>query len=98
MGTIKWVETIEEDSIVIEEWHTITVHKFNMGDVEDPEIYAAQGLWQWKQTEPGKFIIEYAQDVTYHISLDYQTYGYLCAIRCSLEKKRYSEFLLRFRQ
>ena len=29
-------------------------HQFNLGDVEDPDIYAAQPIWEWQQTEKGK--------------------------------------------
>ena len=35
-----------------------TVHTFNMGDVEDPEIYVAGPLFDWQQTEKGKWIME----------------------------------------
>ena len=36
------------------------VHSFNMGDVEDPEIYAAVPLHDWQQTEQGKWVMEHA--------------------------------------
>ena len=98
MGKIKWVETIIDGTVVVEEWHTITAYVFNMGDVEDPEIYAGHGIHQWQQTNEGKFIMEHAKDHTFNIGQDYNTYGYKCAIRCSIEKKKYSEFLLKFRQ
>ena len=29
------------------------LHEFRLGDVEDPEIYAAQPIWEWQQTEAG---------------------------------------------
>lgn len=32
----------------------ITFHRFNLSDVEDPEIYAAQPIWEWEQTEIGR--------------------------------------------
>ena len=33
----------------VEEVMSIVVHSFNMGDVEDPDIYAAQGLLEWER-------------------------------------------------
>ena len=42
--------------------HKFTVHTFNMGDVEDPEIYAAGPLFEWQNTENGKWVMENAVD------------------------------------
>ena len=36
------------------------VYQFKIGDVEDPEIYAAEPLWQWQQSEAGKWIMEHS--------------------------------------
>jgi hypothetical protein len=38
----------------------VKVHEFNMGDVEDPDLYAAQPLYEWQQSEQGKWIMEHA--------------------------------------
>jgi hypothetical protein len=38
----------------------VLVHKFNMGDVEDPYIFAAQPLWEWQNTDVGKWVMENA--------------------------------------
>lgn len=96
MGKIKWVETFEEGQCVVEEWHKIRVHHFNMGDVEDPEIYAGAALWDWQQTDKGKFIMEHGKDVNYQIGIDYASYGYKCVIMCELEKKKLSEYYLKW--
>ena len=32
---------------------TILVHEFIIGDVEDPEIYAADPLLKWQESEEG---------------------------------------------
>ena len=34
------------------------VHRFQMGDVEDPDLYAAQPLWEWQQSEMGAWVME----------------------------------------
>lgn len=36
------------------------VHEFSLGDVDDPEIYASQPIWDWQQTEAGKWVMEHA--------------------------------------
>ena len=51
-----------------------------MGDVEDPEIYLAEPVYQWQQTPEGKFCMEKATDLEYHTMIDHMTYGYKVAI------------------
>jgi hypothetical protein len=46
----------------VHEIHTVVVHRFRMGDVEDPDLYAAQPLWEWQESEMGKWIIDKAVD------------------------------------
>ena len=29
-----------------------------MGDVEDPDLMVAQSIWEWQQTDAGKWIME----------------------------------------
>jgi hypothetical protein len=63
----------------------ITVHAFRVGDVEDPEIYAAQPLWEWQNSEVGKWVMAHAVETpVYHQSVDYMSYGYRYVIRAKL--------------
>jgi len=63
----------------------ITVHTFMVGDVEDPEIYAAQPLWDWQNSDAGKWVMEHAVETpVYHQSIDHMAYGYRYAIRAKL--------------
>lgn len=41
---------------------TVVVHRFKMGDVEDPDLYAAQPLWEWQQSEMGQWVMDHAVD------------------------------------
>ena len=97
MAAIKF-NVIEKDGLqFVDEIHKVVVHTFGVGDVEDPEIYAAEPIWEWQQTDAGKFVMEHAIDTpSYHKSLDYQTYGYRYAIVAELEAKKLSEFYLRW--
>jgi len=54
----------------------VCVHEITMGDVEDPDLWVAEPIWQWQQTEPGKFIMEHAEEKPYWISsMDYNNWG-----------------------
>jgi hypothetical protein len=97
MAAIRF-NVIEKDGLqFVDEIHKVVVHTFGIGDVEDPEIYAAEPIWQWQQTDAGKFVMEHAIGTpSYHQSLDYQTYGYRYAVVAELEAKKLSEFYLRW--
>jgi hypothetical protein len=54
----------------------VCVHEITMGDVEDPNLWVAEPIWQWQQTEPGKFIMEHAEEKPYWVSgMDYNNWG-----------------------
>jgi hypothetical protein len=40
--------------------HKVIVHRFRMGDVEDPDLYAAQPLCDWQNSEVGKWIMAHS--------------------------------------
>jgi hypothetical protein len=46
----------------VHEIHTVVVHRFKMGDVEDPDLYAGQPLMEWQESEMGKWVMERAVD------------------------------------
>jgi hypothetical protein len=55
----------------------ILVHTFRLGDVEDPDIYAAEPIWAWQQSAAGCWIMEHAVEKPYWTRrTDYQSYGY----------------------
>lgn len=77
--------------------HTYTVFECSIGDVEDPDIYAAQPMYEWQQTDAGKWVMENAAETPrYHIGADYNTYGYRCSIRASFAERQAVEYCLRF--
>jgi hypothetical protein len=97
MAAVRYREVEQGNTLVVEEIHKITVHTFSVGDVEDPEIYAAGPIWDWQQTDAGKFVMEHAVETpSYHSQLDYTSYGYRYAIVAELEAKKLSEFYLRW--
>lgn len=91
----KVIETAGQE--IVQEIHKVVVYEFRMGDVDDPELYAAQPIWEWQQSEAGKFVMEHAIEVpSFHGHPDMLTYGYRYAIIAELEKKKLSEFYLKF--
>jgi len=75
--------------------HTYVLHSFLMGDVEDPELYAAEPIHQWQQTEQGKWCMENAKDVTYHIKPNPHTYGHEITITGELSGKHATYYALK---
>lgn len=43
----------------------VVVCEFQMGDVEDPDLYAAQPLHAWQQTESGQWVMEHAMETPF---------------------------------
>ena len=57
----------------------LVVHEFRLGDVDDPEIYAAQPIYEWQQTEKGKWVVEHSVGEPYWAKchdLDFYYYRY----------------------
>lgn len=55
----------------------ITFHQFNLHDADDPEIYAAQPIWAWEQSEHGQWCMEHSiVPVSYRIVANHDIWGY----------------------
>ena len=54
----------------------ITFHTFTMGDVDDPDIYVAQPIWEWQQTEQGQWVMAHCKDPKYTFHPDAHTWGH----------------------
>lgn len=66
----------------------IVFNELLMGDVEDPELYAAQPIWEWQQTEKGKWVMEHALEQPYfRIQPSVETYGYRIQIYGKLSEQ-----------
>lgn len=75
------------------------VHKFLMGDVEDPDLYAAEPLWKWQESEMGKWVMSKAVDTPeWHRRADMMQYGYEYAIVAKLKDIDYTFWALKWGQ
>ena len=67
-----------------------------MGDVEDPDLYAAEPLWKWQQSEEGKWVMSHAVETpSWYRIPDVMQYGYRFEIRAKLTGARLTEYMLR---
>jgi len=66
----------------------VCVHEIRMADVEDPDLWVASPIYDWQQTEAGKFIMEHAVEKPYWISgVDYTSYGTVYKIMARLSEQ-----------
>lgn len=74
----------------------IIVHRFSLGDVDDPEIYAAQPIWEWQQTEAGKWVMDNAVDSYWARHTDVATYNYQYKIVATLTESDATWYKLKY--
>jgi hypothetical protein len=80
----------------VEEVRELVVHEFMLGDVDDPDLYAAEPIVEWQHSEIGKWVMTHAAETpSWHRSPDMLQYGYRYQIRAKLMGARLTEFLLR---
>ena len=97
MGRVRWRECHNDGKTVVEEIHKIVVHRFKMGDVEDPDLFAAEPIYNWQQTEQGQFVMANAvEPPVWQRQMDLRHYGYDYAIIAELEAKKLTEFYLKW--
>ena len=66
----------------------VCVHEIRMGDVEDPDLFVADPIWQWQQSDAGRFIMENAVDQPYWTrGIDHNSYGHLYRIMARLSEQ-----------
>ena len=97
MAAVRFQVRNEGDQQIVDEIHKVVVHKFDLSDVEDPDLYAAEPLWKWEQSEAGQFVMNNAIDrPVWRKYPDPMFMGYRFVITAELEKKKLAEFYLRW--
>ena len=90
-------EVTVDGQVKIQEIKEIVVHRFQLGDVEDPVLYAGEPLYQWQQSEPGKWVMEHAiEPPVWHKQPDIYNYGYQFAISAKLTAENITYFKLKW--
>lgn len=97
MAAVRFQVRNEGDQQIVDEIHKVVVHKFDLSDVEDPDLYAAEPLWKWEQSEAGQFVMNNAVDQPeWRRHMDPMFMGYRYIVTAELEKKKLAEFYLRW--
>lgn len=97
MGRVRFQVVQHNGQEIVEEIHKVVVHRFSVSDVDDPDLYAGQPLWEWEHSDQGQFVMKNAVDKPeWHRQIDVMTMGYKYAIVAELEKKKLAEFYLRW--
>ena len=73
------------------------VKEIRVSDVEDPDLIVAQPIWEWQQTEAGKYVMEHSSPrPSWHHSIDAHYYGNLYKIVAYFTPKQLTYYKLRF--
>jgi len=99
-GDFTTKEYLDKNSSVdlqIESVKDTIVHSFSMGDVEDPDLFAAEPLIAWEKSEQGQWIMNNAVETpSWHRMADPVTMGYRYTIRAKLSAKDYTFWVLKW--
>ena len=73
---------------------TVVVHKFNMSDVEDPDLWAAQSLVEFEKTEKGKWVMKNTIEPTWNRG--FYEYGWQYTITTKMTEHQHTYYKLKF--
>jgi hypothetical protein len=84
-----------DDKVV--EIKDVVVYSFRMSDVEDPDLMAAQPLYNWQTSEEGAWIMDHAVDQpVWHRLHDVSLMGWQYVIKAKLTAKDYTFWTLKW--
>jgi hypothetical protein len=97
MARVEFKSRIDNGEVIVDEIHEIVAHVFSLEGGTDIEVYMAEPIWNWQQSEAGKFIMENSvEQPAVKTQADFGTYSVKCAILAKLEKKKLVEYYLKF--
>lgn len=66
----------------------VCVHTIKMSDVEDPDLFVADPIWKWQNSEAGQWVMENAVEQPYWTRhTDTWNYGYVYKIMARLTEQ-----------
>ena len=72
-------------------------HKFYMGDVDDPDLYASEPLLAWEKSEAGQYVMANAVETpVWNVGFDNDGYGYHYTITAKLSSEKYVYYQLKY--
>lgn len=76
----------------------LVVHEFSLSDVDDVALYAAEPLWQWENTEQGKWVMQNAvTSPTWNTIQDFSSYSVRIRVVAELSDQDATYFLLKYK-
>jgi len=76
----------------------VIVHSFTMGDVDDPDVYAANPLWEWQTSDMGKWVMRNAVATPEWLRLqEPMSYGYKFYIIARLKEQDLTFWTLKWK-
>jgi len=78
--------------------HEVIVHEFSIGDVDDPEIYAAFPLYEFECSEKGRWVMENAvrKPVWKTSPFPFLNYGIRYVVVAEFAEPEYTYWMLRW--
>ena len=83
-------------TVTLSEKHKIVLRRFSLGDYEDQEIYAQQVVYEWLQTDTGKWCKENASDILLESYVEYDSFYIEYMITGQLTESQYAYFLMKY--
>jgi hypothetical protein len=81
----------------VHEIKTVVVHKITMGDVEDPDLYVAEPIYKWQQTEEGQWVMANSvEQPMWNRYMDHTTFGHVYSIVAYLKARDYTFWALKW--
>lgn len=78
--------------------YKFTVYSFLIGEVEDPEIYAAGPLFEWQQTEKGAWVMKNAiTEPTFYIDHEPSSWGFRVNVQATFDEKNATFYSLKYK-
>lgn len=74
----------------------IVLKTISVGDVEDPDLYVAQPIWEWQQTEQGSWCMAHGQNLMFHRNIDYAAFANKYTITGEFTDEDHLYFVLRW--
>lgn len=73
------------------------VHTILLADVDDPDLYVAEPIYKWQQTEAGKYVMEHScPKANWHRHINVATYWYEYFITAYFTPEQLTYWKLKF--
>jgi hypothetical protein len=77
----------------------VRVHEFTMGDVEDPDLYAAQPLHDWQESESGQWVLAHAVETPFwHRVVNPYSFGWTYYVIARLREQDQTYWALKWQK